>query len=89
MYSSVILLRAPTGPPDRYEAAFRDASFEPFSLPVLESTLEIDGLKDVIKHGPVASGVSGGVIITSARSAEAWRKAVDELLAGMIYFSLF
>lgn len=74
--STVFLLRAATSEPDRYESALRETSFVPQSLPVLETSLLVSGLKDILKKGPEVNGV----IVTSQRSAEAWGRAVDEVL---------
>ncbi|KAI0318047.1 tetrapyrrole biosynthesis, uroporphyrinogen III synthase [Amylostereum chailletii] len=75
-----VLLRAPTSEPDRYESALRDKSFYPFSLPVLETVLHVHKLKNIIAQEPADSHAISGVIVTSARAAEAWGRAVDELL---------
>ena len=74
--ATVFLLRAPTSEPDRYEYALREASFTPQSLPVLETSLILPGLKDILRERPEV----GGVIVTSQRSAEAWGRAVDEII---------
>ncbi|KAI0033502.1 tetrapyrrole biosynthesis, uroporphyrinogen III synthase [Vararia minispora EC-137] len=76
MPSPVLLLRAPTEN-DRYDSALRSSSFIPFSLPVLQTTLHIDGLKQIVSRPPDVRGV----IVTSARAAEAWGKAVDDILS--------
>ncbi|THH16218.1 hypothetical protein EW146_g4384 [Bondarzewia mesenterica] len=79
MSTPVLLLRAPTTPPeaDRYETALRGAGYCPLSIPVLETVLvNIDELIGILKSGPLRAGV-GGVIVTSARAAEAWAKAVE------------
>ncbi|KZV72396.1 tetrapyrrole biosynthesis, uroporphyrinogen III synthase [Peniophora sp. CONT] len=73
---TVFLLRAPTSEPDRYESALREASFLPQSLPVLETSLLVSGLKYILRKGPEVDGV----IVTSQRSAEAWGRAVDGVL---------
>jgi uroporphyrinogen-III synthase len=80
MPSPVLLLRAPTSQPDRYETALEKAEFTPISLPVLETKLIVTAIKQIIKKGPQKASIDG-VIATSARSAEAWGNAVDELLA--------
>lgn len=82
---TVFLLRAPTSEPDRYESALREASFVPQSIPVLETSLLVSGLKDILKRAPEVDGV----IVTSQRSAEAWGRAVDEVLEGRgLYLAL-
>lgn len=73
---NVLLLRAPTPAPDRYESALREVSFTPQSLPVLETSLLLSGLKNILRKRLDVDGV----IVTSRRSAEAWGRAVDEVL---------
>lgn len=86
----VLLLRAPNGSPDPYEAALTESGYRPFSVPVLETVL-VNGedLKGILKDGPSGGnggdkegergGGYGGVIVTSSRAAEAWGKAVEEI----------
>ncbi|PBK80575.1 tetrapyrrole biosynthesis, uroporphyrinogen III synthase [Armillaria gallica] len=73
--AKVLLLREPTpssdSDQDRYEAAFAAAKYTPFSIPVLETVLtNITELASVTKQSDF-----DGVIVTSARSCEAWDKA--------------
>ncbi|VDC03146.1 unnamed protein product [Peniophora sp. CBMAI 1063] len=81
---TVFLLRASTSEPDRYESALREASFVPQSLPVLETSILVTGISEILRRGPDVDGV----IITSQRSAEAWGRAVDEVLADGSHASL-
>ncbi|EIM80151.1 tetrapyrrole biosynthesis uroporphyrinogen III synthase [Stereum hirsutum FP-91666 SS1] len=86
----VLLLRAPNGSPDPYEAALTESGYRPFSVPVLETVL-VNGeeLRGILKDGPSGGnggdkegerrGGYGGVIVTSSRAAEAWGKAVEEI----------
>ncbi|ETW79810.1 hypothetical protein HETIRDRAFT_322098 [Heterobasidion irregulare TC 32-1] len=79
MATPVLLLRAPTSPPetDRYETALRSAGFHPVSVPVLETAFaNIHGLSELLAAGPQDVG---GVIVTSARAAEAWANAVESV----------
>lgn len=52
----VLLLRAPNGSPDPYEAALTESGYRPFSVPVLETVL-VNGeeLKGILRDGPGAS----------------------------------
>ncbi len=73
--AKVLLLREPTpssdSGQDRYEAAFAAAKYTPFSIPVLETVLtNITELASVTEQSDF-----DGVIMTSARSCEAWDKA--------------
>ncbi|KJA22650.1 hypothetical protein HYPSUDRAFT_66868 [Hypholoma sublateritium FD-334 SS-4] len=79
---NVILLRDPSeAAPDRYEAAFAAEGFHPVSVPVLDTVhTNISNLADIVRRGPAAQTLSG-VIITSKRSCEAWRKALQLLQA--------
>ncbi|KAJ3570183.1 hypothetical protein NP233_g4574 [Leucocoprinus birnbaumii] len=78
---NVILLRAPVeSPPDPYESTLRDSSFNPFSLPVLETSLtHLPELQSLISSGPQSKAFTG-VIITSKRSCEAWNTATKNLI---------
>ncbi|KAK0442098.1 tetrapyrrole biosynthesis, uroporphyrinogen III synthase [Armillaria borealis] len=72
---NVLLLREPTPSSDtgqdRYETAFAAAKYTPFSIPVLETVLtNITELASVTEQSDF-----DGVIVTSARSCEAWDKA--------------
>ncbi|KAJ3830187.1 tetrapyrrole biosynthesis, uroporphyrinogen III synthase [Lentinula raphanica] len=74
-----ILLRAPDpdASADRYEAAFDvlGSSSKAICVPVLETVLmNIEKLKQTIVSGPNVDGV----IITSARSCEAWKVSVAQ-----------
>ncbi|KAG6830141.1 hypothetical protein H0H92_002005 [Tricholoma furcatifolium] len=79
--ANVLLLRAPShGEEDRYETAFKESGYQPTSVPALETiSTNLSALKDLIKNGPTAKELEG-VVITSARSCEAWKTAVDELM---------
>ncbi|KAI0270557.1 tetrapyrrole biosynthesis, uroporphyrinogen III synthase [Gloeopeniophorella convolvens] len=71
MSPHVLLLRAPTVPPelDRYEVALTRASFQPLSLPVLETALEnLDTLARIIRS---EEDKIAGVVVTSARAVDA------------------
>ncbi len=73
--AEVLLLREPTpssdSGQDRYEAAFTAAKYMPFSIPVLETVLtNITELALITEQSDF-----DGVIMTSARSSEAWDKA--------------
>ncbi|KZT65088.1 tetrapyrrole biosynthesis, uroporphyrinogen III synthase [Daedalea quercina L-15889] len=78
----VLLLRAPTRDgPDRYEAGFRNQGLTSVSVPVVETGYtNIDRLKEIVVAGPEKGGY-GGVIVTSARSSEAWKAVVLELIS--------
>ena len=81
MATPVLLLRAPASPPetDRYETALRSAGFHPVSVPVLETALvNIHDLSELLTTGPQEVGLRG-VIVTSARAAEAWANAVERV----------
>ncbi|KAH9919039.1 tetrapyrrole biosynthesis uroporphyrinogen III synthase [Fomitopsis serialis] len=77
----VLLLRAPSHDgPDRYESALSDKDLTPVSVPVVETGYtNLDKLKETIVAGP-EKGEFGGVIVTSARSCEAWKAVVLELV---------
>ncbi|KDR80206.1 hypothetical protein GALMADRAFT_153869 [Galerina marginata CBS 339.88] len=78
--ANVLLLREPTvDAPDPYELAFKEAGYHPMSIPVLETIpCNISTLGNVIKDGPTLQGFSG-VVITSRRSCDAWRVALQFL----------
>lgn len=78
--SNILLLREPAeGTLDRYETAFSIAGYHPISIPVLETLhTNIPRLRDIIQQGPKALGYNG-VIITSKRSCDAWRDALQLL----------
>ena len=78
--ANVLLLREPSeNVPDRYHAAFSAAGYFPTSVPVLETLhTNIPRLRDIIKNGPKVLGYNG-VIITSKRSCDAWREALQLL----------
>ncbi|KAG7447043.1 tetrapyrrole biosynthesis, uroporphyrinogen III synthase [Guyanagaster necrorhizus] len=73
--ANVLLLRESTpssdSGQDRYEAIFTAANYTPFLIPVLETVLtNINELASV-----TAQGNFDGVVMTSARSCEAWYQA--------------
>ncbi|KAF8809853.1 tetrapyrrole biosynthesis, uroporphyrinogen III synthase [Phlegmacium glaucopus] len=78
--ANVILLRDRSeDTPDQYEAAFSAAGYHPISIPVLETFhTNIPHLRDIIQKGPKVSGYKG-VIITSKRSCDAWKEALQLL----------
>ena len=80
--ANVLLLREPSeDTPDRYQTAFSTAGYHPISVPVLETLCtNIPRLRNIIQEGPKALGYKG-VIITSKRSCNAWREAL-QLLSG-------
>ncbi|KAF8229417.1 tetrapyrrole biosynthesis, uroporphyrinogen III synthase [Tricholoma matsutake] len=75
--ANVLLLRAsPTGDEDRYSTAF-SAGYNPVSVPVLETVpTNLTSLKEIVRSGPDYDGV----IMTSARSCEAWKSVVGVLV---------
>lgn len=77
--SNVLLLRAPSyDGPDKYEQAFSANAYHPLCVPVLETVLVgLSELRSVIQDGP---NIFGGVIVTSARSCEAWREVVSQIV---------
>ena len=78
--ANVLLLRAPSSDGvDKYEAAFRNAGYDAVSVPVLETVLvNLEQLADIVDAGPSKEEL-GGVIVTSARSCEAWSSVVQTL----------
>ncbi|KAK7680760.1 hypothetical protein QCA50_016068 [Cerrena zonata] len=78
--SNVLLLRAPSQDvPDKYEIAFQDRGYHPFSIPVLETgAVNVAELQTYISNGPGKEGI-GAVVITSARAVEVWKEAIDAL----------
>lgn len=73
----VLLLRAPSDAPDRYESVFSEAGYRPLSVPVLETVfVNQETLTEIVRSG---SSQHGGVIVTSGRACEAWGKAVEVL----------
>lgn len=75
----VLLLRSPTSD-DRYEVALREQGLKPVSVSVVETGYtNLHKLKGIVSTGPEKGGY-GGVIMTSARSCEAWKAAVLELV---------
>ncbi|KAK7033040.1 Uroporphyrinogen-III synthase [Favolaschia claudopus] len=73
---NVLLLRAPSESPDRYEAAFSVAKYAVSSVPVLETVfVNSKALADVVG----SESQYRGVIITSGRASEAWATAVANL----------
>ncbi|KAG5642299.1 hypothetical protein DXG03_003043 [Asterophora parasitica] len=79
--ANVLLLRAPSsGEEDRYEAAFTDAGYNAVSVPVLKTiSTNLPTLKDILEAGPAAENFEG-VVLTSARSCEAWKTVMGELV---------
>ena len=80
--ANVLLLRAPSGDgQDKYESAFQAIGYHAVSVPVLETVLvNLDDLKKLVQAGPEECSLSG-VVITSARSCEAWREVVQSLVS--------
>ena len=80
--TNVLLLRSPTiDGPDKYESTLQNVGYRPLSVPVLETVLvNLEELKDLIYSGPRVLDLSA-VIITSARSCEAWREVVQQLVS--------
>lgn len=78
--ANVLLLREPLqDSPDRYQTAFSAAGYHPISIPVLTTLhTNIPQLRDIIQEGPKAHGYNG-VIITSKRSCDSWREALQLL----------
>ena len=78
--ANVLLLREPSqDSPDRYQAAFSAAGYHPISIPVLKTLhTNISHLRDIIQEGPKAFGYNG-VVITSKRSCDSWREALQLL----------
>ncbi|KXN90407.1 Uroporphyrinogen-III synthase [Leucoagaricus sp. SymC.cos] len=79
---NVLLLRTPSETsPDPYESSLRKASYTPYSLPVLETSItNLSDLQALMYTGPQSRGYAG-VIITSKRSCEAWSAAAKNQLA--------
>jgi len=82
MPKTVILLKTPSesseSQGDPYVAELASLGYAPLIVPTIEHTLvHIDDLADIIHRGPDRFD---GVIITSARSAEAWSKAVTTIV---------
>lgn len=79
--ANVLLLRAPsTDDDDRYSTAFSSAGYNPVPVPVLETVpTNLDNLKGIIRAGPAIENYDG-VIMTSARSCEAWKSVIGVLL---------
>lgn len=78
--ANVLLLREPSQDgPDRYQTAFSVAGYHPISIPVLKTLhTNIPHLRDIIQEGPKALGYNG-VIITSKRSCDSWKEALQLL----------
>lgn len=74
---NVLLLRnPPQGTPDRYHECLSSLGFSPHSIPVLDTVLTgFERMKDIL-----LGATYDGVIVTSSRSAEAWKEVVGELL---------
>ncbi|KAI0338559.1 tetrapyrrole biosynthesis uroporphyrinogen III synthase [Trametopsis cervina] len=81
--TKVLLLRAPSGDSvDKYEITFEEAGYAAVSVPVLETVLvNLTDMQRVVTTGPAAQNISG-VVITSARSCEAWGEVVRRCLSG-------
>jgi uroporphyrinogen-III synthase len=76
--SNVLLLRNPS-PPDPYDTELRTAGFAPTSLSVLETSfVNRPSLSSLQITNPPSYG---GVVITSARGAQAWRAAATRAIA--------
>lgn len=81
MSANVILLRAPSEHPDRYESCFANVGFHAQSISVLETVhTNLDSLKSILQSGPENLD---GVIVTSARACESWRIVIDGLNEGV------
>ena len=80
--NNVLLLRSPNNDsPDKYESALQAVGYHPLSVPVLETVLvNSDDLSRIIRTDPQESNFSG-VVVTSARSCEAWKEVVRDLVA--------
>ncbi|KAG5649969.1 hypothetical protein H0H81_001277 [Sphagnurus paluster] len=78
--ANILLLRVPSqGEDDRYAATFTQAGYRALPVPVLETVwCNLPTLKSIIEAGPRAAGFEG-VILTSARSSEAWKTVVEDL----------
>ncbi|KAF5375368.1 hypothetical protein D9615_007924 [Tricholomella constricta] len=79
--TNALLLRAPSsGQDDRYETTFNEAGYHALSVPVLETiSTNIPTLREILKAGPAAEKFEG-VVLTSARSCEAWKTVVGDLV---------
>ena len=78
--ANVLLLREPSqDSPDRYQTAFSAAGYHAISVPVLKTLhTNTPHLRDIIQEGPKALGYNG-VIITSKRSCDSWKEALQLL----------
>lgn len=87
---NVLLLRSTNiDGPDKYESAFQAAGYHALSVPVLETVLvNQDDLLEVVRRGPQEAGLSV-VVITSSRSAEAWREVVGGFIAQDLTASMY
>jgi uroporphyrinogen-III synthase len=79
MPQPVLLLRA-SSDPDSYHLALSSAHYTPYSISPLQTT--------IVNHAELAARISelptvDAVIMTSARSAEAWRGAVLSVLGAL------
>jgi len=79
--ANVLLLRAPSqGQDDRYEASFSKAGYHALSVPVLGTiSTNLPVLKEIVEIGPLRDNFEG-VILTSARSCEAWKIVMGDLV---------
>lgn len=77
----VLLLRAPSTPDDPYECHFASVGVPSTSLTVLESVpANLDELQWILQTGARFHGYEG-VIITSARSVDAWSQAAQRVVS--------
>ncbi|KAL1693075.1 tetrapyrrole biosynthesis, uroporphyrinogen III synthase [Schizophyllum commune] len=74
--SSALLIRAPDAEkPDRYESAFSEAGFSVASVAALDTGFVNDESLDAAIRGRASE--FDGVIVTSSRACEAWKRAVQ------------
>ncbi|KAI4526271.1 tetrapyrrole biosynthesis, uroporphyrinogen III synthase [Schizophyllum commune Loenen D] len=76
--SSALLIRAPDAEkPDRYESAFSEAGFSVASVAALDTGFVNDDSLDAAIRGRASE--FDGVIVTSSRACEAWKRAVQRV----------
>ena len=76
--SSALLIRAPdVEKPDRYETAFSEAGFVVASVAALDTGFVNDDSLDAAIRGRASE--FDGVIVTSSRACEAWKRAVQRV----------
>ncbi|KAL1756181.1 tetrapyrrole biosynthesis, uroporphyrinogen III synthase [Schizophyllum commune] len=76
--SSALLIRAPDAEkPDRYESAFSEAGFAVASVAALDTGFVNDESLDAAIRGRASE--FDGVIVTSSRACEAWKRAVQRV----------